>query len=107
MTAYQKLVRPPSATLRAYSDPITPFSLPQDQDYFKAAINEVIHDPVDGVVEHVPGAVIFKVVRSERYSDANEFLREVPKCCKFVAANSGDTGPDVNVWDRLRGVRTV
>src|SRR5258706_2742803 len=29
MTAYQKLVRSPSATLRASSDPITPFSLPQ------------------------------------------------------------------------------
>jgi hypothetical protein len=29
MTAYQKLVRSPSATLRASSDPITPFSLQQ------------------------------------------------------------------------------
>src|ERR1700724_2764797 len=28
MTAYQKLVRSPLATLRASSDPITPFSLP-------------------------------------------------------------------------------
>src|SRR5258706_13233298 len=29
MTAYQKLVRSPSATLRASSDPIIPISLPQ------------------------------------------------------------------------------
>ncbi len=79
----------------------------QDQDYFKAAINEVIHDPVDGIVEHVPGAIIFKSVHSQRYSDANEFLREFPECCKFVAANSGDYGPQLSVWDRIRGVRTV
>ena len=78
-----------------------------DQDYFEAAINEVIHDPVDGVVEHVPGAVILKVVHSQRYSDVNQFLREFPECCKFVADNSGDGGPVVNVWDKLRGVRTV
>jgi hypothetical protein len=78
-----------------------------DQDYFKAAINEVIHDPVDGVVELVPGAVIHKSVHSQRYSDVNQFLSEFPECCKFVATNSGDGGPEVDIWDRMRGVRTA
>lgn len=78
----------------------------RDQDFFRAAVREVIHDPVDGVVENVPGGTIAKQVHSQQYSDADEFLRELPECCKFVAANSGDGGPHVSVWDKIR-VRTV
>lgn len=77
------------------------------EDYFKAAIDVVIHDPVDGVVEEVPGFIIHKAVRSQRYSDPNEFLGDFPQCCAFVAANSGDGGPEISVLDRLSGVRTV
>jgi hypothetical protein len=78
-----------------------------DQDYFKGAIYSVIHDPVDGVVEYVPGAVISKLVHSQRYSGPDEFLNEFPDCCKFVPANSGDGGPEISLLDRLRGVQTV
>ena len=39
--------------------------------------------------------------------DADEFLRKFPECCKFVATNSGDYGPQFGVWDSIRGVRTV
>ena len=79
----------------------------RDQDYFRAAVREVIHDPVDGVTEPVPNGIISKAVHSRQYSDADEFLREFPECCKFVAANSGDGGPHVGVWDKIGGVRTV
>ena len=60
-----------------------------------------------GGVELVPGAVIHKLVHSQRYSEVNQFLSEFPECCKFVAANSGDGGPEADIWDRIRGVRTV
>jgi hypothetical protein len=79
----------------------------RDEDYFNSAVNVVIHDPVDGAVEYVPGASISKLVHSQRYSGVNEFLGEFPECCKFVAANSGDGGPEIGIWDRIRGVRTV
>jgi hypothetical protein len=78
-----------------------------DQDYFKGAINSVIHDPVDGVIEDFPGASISKLVHSQRYSSPEEFLHENPNCCKFVPANSGDGGPGISILDRLRGVSTV
>jgi hypothetical protein len=78
-----------------------------DRDYFKGAIYSVIHDPVDGVVEYVPGAVISKLVHSQQYSSPDKFLNEFPDCCKFVAANSGDGGPEISILDRLRGVSTV
>jgi hypothetical protein len=79
----------------------------RDKDYFKGAVDVVIHDPFDSIAEYVPGAVIFKSVHSKRYSDVNEFLNEFPKCCKFVAANSGDGGPEVSILDRIRGVHIV
>src|SRR5258705_1820817 len=34
-------------------------------------------------------------------------LASFAECCKFVAANSGDGGPEVDIWDRMRGVRIV
>jgi hypothetical protein len=78
-----------------------------DQDYFKGAIDSVIHDPVDGVIEDFPGGSISKSVHSQRYSSPKEFLNENPDCCKFVPANSGDGGPEISILDRLRGVQTV
>jgi hypothetical protein len=78
-----------------------------DKDYFKGAIHVVIHDPVDGVVEDAPGAIVFKQVHSQKYSDAEEFLSANPNCCKFVPANSGDGGPEISILDMLRGTRTV
>jgi hypothetical protein len=78
-----------------------------DQDYFKGAIDVVIHDPLDGVVENVPGAVIFKQVHSQRYSSPDDFLSENPNCCRFVPPNSGDGGPEISLLDRIRGVQTV
>src|ERR1700730_7181948 len=52
MTAYQKLVRSPSATLRASSDPITTLSLPQYTLY-------EICDPSN----HAPSLLQDKVLR--------------------------------------------
>jgi hypothetical protein len=78
-----------------------------DKDYFKGAIHVAIHDPVDGVVEDVPGAIVFKQVHSQKYSDAEKFLSENPNCCKFVPANAGDGGPEISMLDMLRGTRTV
>ena len=78
-----------------------------DREYFKGAIDVVIRDPVDGVVEQIPGATIYKAVHSQRYSDADEFLNENPNGCKFVAANSGDGGAEISILDRLAGVHTV
>ena len=79
----------------------------RDRDYFTGAVEVVIHDPVDGVVEYVPGASIAKLVTSQNYSSSDEFLHENPRCCEFVLANSGDGGPEVGIWDIIRGVRTV
>lgn len=79
----------------------------RDTDYFAGAVNVVIHDPVDGVVEYVPGVSISKLVHSQRYFDAKDFLSEFPECCRFVAPSSGDGGPEVGIWDQIRGVRTV
>jgi len=78
-----------------------------DEELFKGAVNVVIHDPIDGVTELVPGATIAKLVQSQRYSNADDFLRENPDCCRFVPANSGDGGPQVGIVDRLSGVRVV
>ena len=78
-----------------------------DRDYFSGAVEVVIHDPVDGVVEYVPGASIAKLVTSQKYFSSDEFLRENPRCCEFAPANSGDGGPEVGIWDTIRGVRTV
>jgi hypothetical protein len=78
-----------------------------NDDFFKGVIDVVLHDPVDGVVEYIPGASVAKAVRSQRYSSPDEFLSENPRCCRFVAANSGDGGPEVSVLDLLKGVRVV
>ena len=78
-----------------------------DRDYFKGAIHEVIHDPVDGVTEDVPGGSISKLVRSQRYANPDDFLGENSNCCRFVAANSGDGGAEISLLDRINGVRTV
>jgi hypothetical protein len=75
-------------------------------DFFNGAINVVIDDPVDGVIEHVPDAIIFKSVHSRRYFNADEFFREFPACCKFVTTPYDD-GPELAFWDRLRGTRLV
>lgn len=77
------------------------------KDYFKGAIDIVIRDPVDGVGEEVAGGTVYKLVRSQRYSDADEFLKENPNCCKFIPANSGDGGAEISILDRLSGVRAV
>lgn len=79
----------------------------QDTDYFKGAIDVVIHDPVDGVVERVPGAINFKLVHSKRYLSVDEFLTAYPNCCKFVSSTFGDDLPEISLLDMLRGVRTV
>jgi hypothetical protein len=79
----------------------------QDIDFFKSAIDIVIHDPVDGVVEYIPGAVIAKTVHSQKYASSDEFLLENPDCCGFVPANSGDGGPDISVLDMIKGMRVV
>ncbi len=79
----------------------------KDSDYFKAAIVVVINDPVDGVVRPSPGAIVLDAVHSQRYSSAGEFMSEFPNCCRFVTANTGDSGPSVSVWDLLTGVRVV
>jgi hypothetical protein len=78
-----------------------------DEDYFRAAIQEVISDPVGGVVVNVAGGIIFKEVRTQRYASPDELLSENPKCCRFVPANSGDGGPEVSLLDRICGVRAV
>jgi hypothetical protein len=78
-----------------------------EKDYFKGAIEVVIRDPVDGVGEEVAGGVIYKLVHSQRYSDADEFLKENPNCCKFIPANSGDGGAEIAILDRLSGARAV
>jgi hypothetical protein len=78
-----------------------------DEDYFRAAIQEVISDPVGGVVVNVAGGIIFKEVRTQRYANPNELLSENPNCCRFVPANSGDGGAEVSLLDRICGVRTV
>jgi hypothetical protein len=78
-----------------------------DEDYFRAAIHEVINDPVGGVAVNVAGGSIFKEVRTQRYANPDELLSENPNCCRFVPANSGDGGPEVSLLDRICGVRTV
>lgn len=79
----------------------------REKDYFTGAVDVVIHDPVDGVVEHIPGGIMLKSVHSQHYSNVDAFLAEFPGCCKFVVANSGDGGPEVGVWDKILGIRTV
>ena len=71
-----------------------------DEDYFRAAIHEVINDPVGGVAVNVAGGSIFKEVRTQRYANPDELLSENPNCCRFVPANSGDGGPEVSLLDR-------
>jgi hypothetical protein len=83
------------------------FRVLRDRDYFKGAIDVVIRDPVDGVVEQAPGMVVLKQVRSQRYASAEEFLSEFPDCCRFVARDSGDGGPEISLLDALLGVRAV
>ena len=77
-----------------------------DEDYFRAAIHEVINDPVGGVVLNVPGGSIFKEVRLGAMPTQTNPQRD-PNCCRFVPANSGDGGPEVSLLDRICGVRTV
>jgi hypothetical protein len=78
-----------------------------DEDFFRAAVNVVIHDPVDGVIEGVAGATNFKLVHSQQYSGPYQFMHENPSCCRFVPPNSGDGGPRISFLDRLSGVRIV
>ena len=86
---------------------LSEFRFLHDRDYFKSAIDVVIRDPVDGVVEEVPGMINLKLVHSQRYSSAEEFLNDFPDCCKFIAGNSGDGGPEISLLDRFAGVRVV
>ena len=79
----------------------------RDIDFFKPAIDIVIHDPVDGVTEYLPGKIIFKTVQSQKYASSDEFLLENPDCCRFVPAYSGDGGPVVSVLDMIMGMRLV
>jgi hypothetical protein len=79
-----------------------------DDDYFKAAVDVVIHDSIDGVVEELPDASIAKLVRSQKYSNPNEFLREFPHCCRFVSPNSGDGDQlEIGITDRIVGIHVV
>src|ERR1700736_4562247 len=72
----------------------------QDIDFFKSAIDIVIHDPVDGVVEDLPDSTVAKLVHSQKYSSPDEFLSEFPHCCRFVPPNSGDgDGLELGILD--------
>jgi hypothetical protein len=78
-----------------------------DDEYFKGAIDIVIHDPVDGITEYYPGGSTAKLIHSQKYSSPDEFLSENPHCCRFVPANSGDGGPEVGFLERIIGIRVV
>jgi hypothetical protein len=77
-----------------------------DKDYFNSAISDVIHSKLDGVVETVPGKIIFKSVHSQKYSNVEEFLREFPNCCKMVPNSSGGD-LEVSLLERIAGVHIV
>jgi hypothetical protein len=83
-------------------------TLLSNDDYFRGAIDVVIHDPVDGVVEELPGASIAKLVHSQKYASPDDFLREFPHCCRFVSPNSGDGDKlEIGIIDRLVGIHVV
>ena len=83
-------------------------SLLDDNQYFKSAIDVVIHDPVDGVIEDLPDRTVAKSVHSQKYSSSEEFLSEFPYCCRFVSPNSGDgDGLGLGLLDRIAGVHVV
>src|SRR6202049_5124985 len=82
MTAYQKLVRSPLATLRASSDPITPFSLPPYTLY-------EICDPSN----HTPSLLQDKVLRRpvETTPDnrtSSESVGMSQRCQQYCASSS-------------------
>jgi len=82
--------------------------LVSNEDYFKGAVEVVIHAPIDGVVEYYPGGSVAKIVRSQKYSSPDDFLSEFPHCCKFVPPNSGDGDRlGIGFIDRISGIRVV
>jgi hypothetical protein len=79
-----------------------------DAKYYRSAVDIVIHDPVDGVIEYFPGGSVAKAVHSQKYSNADEFLSEFPNCCRFVLPNSGDgDGLGIGFLERVAGIRVV
>jgi hypothetical protein len=78
-----------------------------DEEFFGGAVDVVIRDPIDGVIEVVPGGRVAKLVHSQRYTGPDQFLQDNPHCCRFVRANSGDGGSEVGLFDKLLGVRVV
>jgi hypothetical protein len=83
-------------------------TLLNDSEYFKGAIDVVLHDPVDGVVEEFSGGTVARSIHSQKYSSPEKFLTEFPHCCTFVSPNSGDgDGLDVGLLERIVGVRVV
>lgn len=79
-----------------------------EAEYYRSAVDVVIHDPIDGVTEdHLPDRTVAKAVHSQKLT-SDEFLSEFPNCCKFVSPNSGDgDGLDIGVLDELLGVHVV
>jgi len=74
-----------------------------DQEYFDAAISEIIQRPSAQLRTSGPAGVTFRSVDVVRYESAATFRRDNPHCCEIVPHNVGDQGPYVSFSERILG----
>lgn len=74
-----------------------------DQEYFDAAISEIIQRPSAQLRTSGPAGVTFRSVDVVRYESAATFRRDNPHCCEIVPHNVGDQGPYVSFSERIFG----
>jgi hypothetical protein len=74
-----------------------------DQEYFDAAINQIIQRDNEQLVSSNQSGTAFNSVHVLKYASTDEFQRQNPQCCKIVSHNVGDSGPYTSFSQRLFG----
>jgi hypothetical protein len=72
-------------------------------DYFDAAIRQIMSQELQPIVTRGPEGVGYKYVHPIPYRDVSDFRASNPDCCEFVPLNSGLQDGEVYFWDVLQG----
>lgn len=77
------------------------------QEYFDAAIKQVIESSSAQLVIKRGAMTEFISVKTRPYESVSQFYQMNPDCCRIVAHNTGDKGPYTTFTQRLFGYAAV
>jgi hypothetical protein len=72
-------------------------------EYFDAAIRQIMSQQLQPIVTRGPEGVGYKYVHPIPYRDVSDFRASNPDCCEFGSLNGGLQDGYVYFWDQIQG----